>query len=380
VSARSVSSRSIRPRRFFCRILVASANRENQMPARPKQQHFVTRAYLEAFLEPGQELLFCYGRRRPVAFQARPAGLARVSSYYSVRRPDGTWDDSLEHEIERTVESPGLEVVRTLSASKVELDWAQRDALSLLMAVQRLRVPHLRQILDAAHAELIQRLLTEYDAEELANGPGRLWIRAMRPTEALDSPEGHRAYVEREELEQMRRSLQEDPGQFSRESLFDLAVSFAKVIRRMKWTVHYSSRNSSFITSDCPVLLRHDDADVQVAGIMRKDAHFEFPLSRSSLLSMTHDFALLKHLDRLRQRREVRRALERVPEIRTEQADGSRVQEFNLNQARYSSHWIFCGRRDDSFIRVLTSPTRNVRHRMVREGDLVKLETLVSRP
>jgi len=271
------------------------------MPSRPKQQHYVTRAYLEGFLDPGNKRLICYGRHKREAFQGQPGELARQRSYYSVREPDGTWNDSLEHEIERAVEAPGLDVIRTLASGNTRIDWAQRDALAMLMAMQRFRVPHLRQVLDAVHADLVQGFLLEYEQRERHQGPGQLWFSTVSPLAQPGDLEGPRTYVRKDELEEIQRSLQEDPGQFSRETLFSLAVSFAKVFRRMKWTVHYSNRAAQFITSDCPVLLRHEGGDVDGAGVLRKDTHIEFPLSRNSLVSMTHDFALMTHLNRLRE-------------------------------------------------------------------------------
>lgn len=350
------------------------------MPSRPKQQHYVTRAYLERFLDPDQEFLFCYGRHKREPFRGRPRDLARERSYYSVRRPDGSWNDSLEHEMERAVEAPGLEVIRKLSSGNTRVGWPERDALAMLMAVQRLRVPHLRQMLDTVHAEMVHRLLMEYDEKQRTQGAGRMWIRSMSPVARPGEAERPRTYVGRDELEEIQNALQEDPGQFSRGSLFNLAVSIAKVFRRMKWTIHYSNQGTPFITSDCPVLLRHDREDFEHAGIIRQDSHLEFPLSRNSLLSMTHDFALIDHLHRLQLNREMRRVLNQVPEIRVAQANEEEVREFNLNQARYCSRWTFCGRQSDWLIEVLRERSRNVRHCIVRDGDFFRLESLIGQP
>ena len=43
----------------------------------------------------------------------------------------------------------------------------------MFMAIQRFRVPHLRQMFDAVHAEMVQRLLTEYDRRQREQGDGR---------------------------------------------------------------------------------------------------------------------------------------------------------------------------------------------------------------
>jgi hypothetical protein len=347
------------------------------MPPRPKQQHYVTRAYLEGFLAPGHEHLFCYGRHRPSSFQSRPSELARERSYYSFREPGGTWNDSLEREIEQRVETPGIDVVRTLASGSTRLDWPQRDALAMLMAVQRFRVPHLRQLIDASHANMIEELLSEYDRMQRERGPGRMWIRSIRPGTSPSDRVPGRAYVSREELEAMQRSLQDDPGQFSRETLFGIAVEFANMFRRMKWIVHYSNYDASIITSDCPVLLWHEQRDVEHAGINRSDAHVEFPLSRTSLLSMTHDFALISDLKHVRTNRERRRILQSVPEIKIAEADAEQVRIFNTNQAQYCSRWTFSGREYEWLINVLRERSRNVRQRITHDGEFIKLESLI---
>lgn len=345
------------------------------MPPRPKQQHYVTRAYLEGFLEPTSALLFCYGRHKQAQFQSRPTELAQERSYYSVRRPDGTWDDSLEHDIERRIETPGLAVIRELSHGKTRLNWSERNALALLMAVQRLRVPHLRQMIDAAHADMIQQLLIEYDEREQREGPGQMWIRHVPMMPRPNEPERARAYVSREELQEMQRSLQEDPGQFSRETLFSLATSVARILGRMKWTVLYSDR-APFITSDCPVLLRHERKDIKHAGLIRPDTNIEFPLSRVALLSATHDSALMKRVAGLGQNSKARRIMNQIPEIRVSKAAEDQIQQFNLNQAQYCSRWVFSGRPGDWLVPVLQDHSKNVRQRFVRDGDFFRVENL----
>jgi Protein of unknown function (DUF4238) len=349
------------------------------MPARPKQQHYVTRAYLEGFLEPGHEFLFCYGRKRRSSFEGRPGQFARQRSYYSVRRPDGTWDDSLERDIELHVERPGLEVIRKLSKGKSRLDWSERNALAMFIALQRFRVPHMRQLLDAFHAETVRSLLNEHDRRERQEGPGRLWIQSLSPIARSEEDGRPRTYVTREELEAAQRSLQEDPGQFSRESLFEMAESFARVFCRMKWTVHHQAENTSFITSDCPVLLWHERPDIDHAGISRPDTHVEFPLTRNALLSMTHDFVLIESVKKARPGSGVRRLLENLPEVRITQANEALVHEFNLRQAQYCSQWVFAGRQNDWPIEILQGRSRNVRQRVVRVGNLIRIETLAGK-
>jgi hypothetical protein len=75
--------------------------------ARPKQQHFVTRAYLEGFLRPSEMHLQCYGRKRG-PFARLPENLASQRNYYAVKKDDGSWDDSLERLLGETVRVAGV--------------------------------------------------------------------------------------------------------------------------------------------------------------------------------------------------------------------------------------------------------------------------------
>lgn len=346
------------------------------MPARPKQQHYVTRAYLQGFLEPRAEHLFCYGRHRQEPFQQRSEELARERNYYSVRREDGTWDDSLEHEIEQRVELPGLAVVRKLDAGNTRLVWPERNALSMLMAVQRFRVPHLRQMMDTVHQEMVHRLLEEHDRLEQERGPGRLWIRSVSPVRRESEPERPRTYVTREELQQIRRSLEEDPGQFSRESLFSMAVSFAQVFRYMKWSIYRCDDAETFMTSDCPVLMRHERGDIEHAGLVRPDTKFEFPISRSTLLVMTHDIAVITRLNRMGRTKEALRILNRIPEIQVLRANAQQVRTFNQHQVEYCSRWAFSGTERKWIVESLQAVSKNVTQRLVRDNGFYRFEAL----
>ena len=81
------------------------------MTSIPRQHHFVTKAYLEGFLEPGEKHLVCYVRKKIGSFLSTPRDLANIRDFHSFRRPEGTIDSSLETRIEREIESPGIPLV-----------------------------------------------------------------------------------------------------------------------------------------------------------------------------------------------------------------------------------------------------------------------------
>lgn len=151
--------------------------------ARPRQHHYVTRAYLEGFLEPPSNQIFCYGRRRHRVFWSRPEDLAKQRDYYSFKRPDGSWDDMLEHLLDEKIESPGISVLRKLVGGDTRLSWADRQHLSMFIATQRMRVPYFREMLDANYKQLVHQLRKDYEEKEreLGFSPGPMRFRSVGP-------------------------------------------------------------------------------------------------------------------------------------------------------------------------------------------------------
>ena len=330
------------------------------MPPRPKQHHYVTRAYLEGFLEPGCEQLICYARRRQAPFSRTPKDLAIQRNYYSFRKPDGTWDDSLELEIQKHVEDPGLAVLRLLANRKTRLKWQQRDQMSLLVAAQRFRVPHMRALMDSQNQETIRAWLSEYRLRELETGadPGEMIVGIAS---GLNPNERREMALTKADLERLSREHEEDPQRSSREYFMSLAAKFARVFRFMKWTVYYTSAASRFVTSDCPAAMAFTRKDVGTLALVRPDCRILFPLSGTSLLLMEHDIALITRLNTLGSTSTGRKLLNRLPEIRVATASTEDVALFNEIQVEQASKWVFAGQQADWMIPKLQQPSKNIR-------------------
>ncbi len=316
------------------------------MSARPKQQHYVTKAYLDGFLEPGCGQLICYGRHRQTSFWRTPQDLATQRDYHSFKRADGTWDDSLELEIQRYVEDPGLEILRLLVDGKTRLNWQQRDRLSLLAAAQRFRVPHMRDLMDSHNKEEIRAWLSDYKRreEEIGGDPGEMIVGVSGGLDANDKREMAFTKVD---LERLLEKYEEDPQRLSREHFMNLASKFAQIFRIMKWTVYYTAGQSRFITSDCPVAMAFTRTDIDTVAIVR--------------LLMEHDIALITRLNKIGPNSTNRKLLNRLPEIRIATASTGDVTSFNAIQVEQASRWVFAGQRNDWMIPKLQQPSKNVR-------------------
>jgi len=122
------------------------------MPGIPRRHHFVTKAYLEGFLELGKKHLSCYMRRRSEPFLSMPVNLANIRDFHSLKRPDGSIDTSLEILIEREIESPGIPLIRKLASERSILDYKQRSLVARL-GLQSVRVPHERSFMDSNNVD-----------------------------------------------------------------------------------------------------------------------------------------------------------------------------------------------------------------------------------
>jgi hypothetical protein len=330
------------------------------MPPRPKQQHYVTKAYLDGFLEPGCDQLVCYGRHKLTVFRRATQDLATQRNYHSFKKADGTWDDSLEQHIQKYVEDPGLAVLRLLDSGKNRLNWKQRDQLSLLIAAQRFRVPHLRKLIDSQNKETIRTWLSEYQRKEREIGfdPGQMIVgvsSGLRPSEK------HEISLTKADLEDLQREYEGNPEQFSREHFMNLALRFVQIFRIMKWTVYYAIGSARFITSDCPAAMVFADKSIGTVAIGRPDCRILFPISRTSLLLMEHDLALIAKLNRLSQNSMSNKLVNRLPEVRIATASTRDVVSYNGIQADQASRWVFAGQQCDWLIPRLQQASKNVR-------------------
>jgi len=135
---------------------------------RPKQQHYVAKAYLDGFVAPGANQLVCYARNGKL-FPRRTQDIAKERNFYAFKDERGEWDDSLEKIIERTVETPGLPVLQQLAKATTRLNWDERKAVALLVAFQEMRTPaSLQRTIDYTKA-MTERLLR--------------YVRAANPTQ-----------------------------------------------------------------------------------------------------------------------------------------------------------------------------------------------------
>lgn len=301
--------------------------------ARPKQHHYVTRAYLEGFLRPSEQHLVCYGRgRNRWPFKKSPEDLASQRNYYALKKKDGTWDDSIERLLDETVETPGLPLIRKLASGKTALCWDERQRISLLIAIQEMRTPAARERVKAMSKLINERVF--HDVKE---------ADPNQNTIDLVGESGKHTTVSFDEMASTHEDMCDDHSMDIHRPLVSSALKLAKYYQHMKFTVYYPSGDTEFLTTDTPVIrvFHNMQAAPFGAGIHRKDLEIRFPLSRGAFLTLTHDAWLITKLERARHAADRSRLLAVLPEIRTKQAASHEVTAFNKGQARHAHRWVF---------------------------------------
>lgn len=295
--------------------------------ARPKQQHYVTKAYLDGFLAPGANQLVCYARNGKV-FPRRTQDIAKERNFYAFKNEEGDWDDSLEKLIERTIESPGLPVLQKLAKGNTRLNWDERTAVALLVAFQEVRTPaSLQRTIDYTKA-MTERLLRDVRA-----------ANPMQKTIDLVGKDGKKNTVTLVEIEESQAGLEKKNSLQKLRLAMGPALELYQHYRQMKFTMHYPLGAQRFITSDTPVIRVYSHVGYGT-GLNRNDVEIRFPVSNSAFLTITHD---LKFVEQLTRASEAKRAklLERVPEVQIRYISDAQVVAFNKGHVRHSRMWIF---------------------------------------
>lgn len=322
------------------------------MVATPRRHHYVTAAYLKGFLETGHQHLICYGRRRQVPFRATPEKLANLRDYYASRK-NGTTDYSLETEIEREVEGPGLAVIRKLISGRTNISWQERHHLAKLIALQSVRIPYERDFMESNHKATLLGYIADMD--EASRDAGRSVDAIEVGVSAVDDPRLiNWRRVTRQEVLQELRELAHDPGSGSRHLLLYLSGKISEIYVDMDWTVFNISGSDRFTTSDRPMIVSYPDRIGRGRGIKDPRTEVIFPLAGKILLKMRHRNWMLSAIRRKRSKSEVKQR----PTLKWLDASPELVKAANQHQVERAYFWVFSGSERSSLEDWMTSPSK----------------------
>jgi len=313
------------------------------MAGPPRRHHYVTKAYLEGFVDPNERLLFFYGRKKTKAYSAAPKDVAVKQDYYSFRRKDGTLDFTLETQIDQQIEAPAIPVIRMLSEGKTNLDKSKRLCLAMFIALQNVRIPYERDFMDQQHKADLEGNLAEMDEMSRQRGFPVDYIDVAACATDREPKPHEWVRITRDSVKAELREIDSDPRRFSREFFFELAEKLARTILDMKWTVFYGTGDARFITSDCPVITKDKGERRQFPGLDDLDTEVYFPLSKNALIRMEHDNScqLLPRKKQIHRQKRVMRA--RTQEITVVQADEQAVQLLNELIVARAHLWAVSG-------------------------------------
>jgi hypothetical protein len=337
---------------------------------RVKKQHYVTKAYLDGFLEPGEEQLFCWMRHKNARFRAIPASIAYQRNYYSFKRKDGTWNDSAESFFAGKIETPGLAILKKLVAGDTRLKWEERNALAMLLSIQEHRVPFYRSEFNRIHRELATKIVSDY--EEIPNRTGLTGYVTMQTIGGTATGEPAKVSIET-----LRRELQEPTDESEKKTLAILvstALELASIYRHMKWTIYRAEGKCSFVTSDCPVIKLFKRTQLGFAALLREDVEVRFPLAGKAMLVLTHDMPLLKNIFASKPSA-ARRKWWSIPEIRLETWNDADVSKANRAHAAHSTALLIGGQDLGWAQQIMKEPSKNVRMWIEREGQGFRTKT-----
>lgn len=332
--------------------------------ATSRQHHFVQAKYLDGFLEPGEERLWCHARGRREPYPAISRKLARKRDFYQL--PNSTADQNLENYL-GLIEVPGLEALRELVTNRQPLTMEKRIHLARYVAYQEMRVPYSREVM----REQNRRSLTEYleildqngvERAEVQGGPlvnGRLLV-------------GSQPYkIARAEIVEALADIDANPETFDLEHMVHLADKMTTFYSFMRWDVLYAPTGSSFITSDCPVV-RMFSKPGGYDAFLRKDCSVCFPLNSRAFLIIKHDMNVLLKL--------VKETLDNCgrtpPPTEFRRISRKGVGTFNLQTAEYAHVWCYSGSKLGWISPVMQCPTKRQRPEFIKSGNLTGMQWL----
>jgi len=298
-------------------------------------------------------------------FRGRPDSLSSRRHYYGVRKPDGSLDNTAEELLANEVENNGLSVIRKLSDGG-QISHRERSDLSVYMAIQFLRTPHMRNNIEQTHASLMDGVTRSLIKEKNAFTGSLAALRHIdiREAEKL-ARESAEAYLKGEIKVVVKPEL-------SLLGMFQHCSTYAEFMSLCRWEVITVSDDIELITSDCPV---HFRSDMHVA-LADPETIVDFPLTARKMLVMSYAESEERLRKKLRSIIPAKYLAGFVPWhncVHYRKAADGDAEGFNRITASMCHEYIYCGDATDEFRPVLRAPSKNVRFTVTQHGDDFRL-------
>lgn len=241
----------------------------------PKRHHYLPQFYLKNFCKNG--FLWVYDREDNKYRQQTPINTAVKKKYYTTTGPDGKSHNIIEAVL-ANIEDKTKYIIEKIDIKK-SINLEDKCILAIFIAFLYGRVPEFEIKIN----ELTEKLLKRYNKLAIPNEKkAEIIIRQfandkdqenMSPKKLLDfvRNENYRIKV---------------PRQHSLKTMYFLAREFPLIFIQMDWQFWYSSKNSSFITSDNPFVVSRPQNYHGPYGIGTKGAKKLIPLTQKVCLVM----------------------------------------------------------------------------------------------
>ncbi len=212
--------------------------------AGPKKQHYLPRFYLAGFGRDGG--IWMHDAERAVYERRNPKNLATRRHYYSVETETGEMDLTVEHVL-GMVESGTAQIIRKLDAGE-PIDYWDKIHLAQFVALLKFRVPVFeRYFADVSDASIKQMMKNRFPTVES--------VQEELEASGRNDPDNPR------QAEDIFRGLQ-NPG-YRVESnaaariaaMLILTLQISRVLTLLEWTFVVAPEETSFVTSDDPVVV-----------------------------------------------------------------------------------------------------------------------------
>lgn len=252
----------------------------------PKQHHYVQRAYLEGFADPGFEsrgerCLWAYMPGKS-PFRQKPERIAKRNYYYCFDR-ENRRQFIFEHTLQK-LEDISLPILRKLRDHNFNIDPEERLTLAGYVALSYTRVPRFESVVNR-----LAMLDTASRMQEFTSDPENVKLLAREETEKTG-----KEVTPKELLKTLNAGsvyLTQTNRGWSLEQMIRVMIVLQRIIFDMRWTFLIANEEDpGFLTSDNPVAV-FDAPTVDVPGtgfLSSPDTHITFPISREICLTAKH--------------------------------------------------------------------------------------------
>ena len=233
--------------------------------------------YLKGFIDPHNEpYIWFYEKGNPDVKKATARHIAVEKDYYSFITPEGNKDsETLENELAR-IECGVAPVFRKIR-NQTELNDQEKKLFSLFIALLMVRIPNFRENIEEAVGEFMKRMNMI-----LATDPRN--FAAM--IDKFERETGKKIGMPVEELRKSMAEGQYDiraTPQFGLGMAVEMALNFAPIFFKMKWTFLETTGSYKFVTSDNPLSYidpTHDPKSFFGVGLLNRNVEVTLPISK----------------------------------------------------------------------------------------------------